>query len=302
MGKRLSEINEEKSLMMATLKKSVEMLSNENNLMKEKLASMKDERSTIKEHDLQTANNFYQIFEENKERKFEMETQKARIKSLLHDVETYKYLSQQLKEQNTKITENFSDSLERIDKLVEDKEIISKKLRESNKLTMELLKERSSAPSKVMSDAESVSDEKKEDVTDWQGKYEKILLEKFDIQTLCDENEGTVNELTNQVIELEQRLQSLEMENELLRKEISAITTEHAKKSERLASAQRVALSIMQSNRKDGNAMMMDDVSNVNVEKDMFGLIQPPEPDLITSLLTYLLPFLFEEDDQPKIV
>merc|ERR1712187_114516 len=194
---------------------------------------------------------------------------------LMHDTETYKYLSQQLKDQNSKINENLVNALERIDKMVEDKEMISKKLRESNKLTMELLKERSTpAVSKVASGDEN--EEKKEE-DDLQRKYEKVLMEKLDIQTLCEENEGTVNELTNQVIELEQRLHSLEMENELLRKEITAITAENAKKTDRLLSAQRVALSIMQSNKKDGvSEMDANNLNDVNFEKDMFGLIQPP--------------------------
>merc|ERR1712062_725728 len=136
---------------------------------------------------------------------------------------------------------------------------------------------------------------------DWREKYEKVLIEKMEFEQIAQENDGTVNELTNQIIALEQRLQSLEVENELLRKEISA---NNAKKTNQILSAQRVALSIMQSN-KEGKYNNMNDanVRNVSrVQKDMFGLQPPPEPDLITSLLTYLLPFLFEEDDQPKIV
>merc|ERR1712228_239578 len=268
LQKRFVQINEEKSLMMLTLKQSVEQLSNENNAIKTKLASLNDERSSIKEHDLKTQNDFYRIFEENKERKFEMQTMQKRIDSLLRDTETFKYLSQQLKDANNKQNDNLTNSLERIDKLVEDKEAISKKLRESNKLTMELLKERSNASS-----VKQENEEKKEEANDLQSKYEKVLMEKLNFERMYEENDCTVNELTNQIISLEQKLQSLVLENELLKKE----------------------------ERQRFNHQMNDSHKN-NVQKDMFGLQPPPEPDLITSLLTYLLPFLFEEDDQPKIV
>merc|ERR1712228_95017 len=302
LQKRFVQINEEKSLMMLTLKQSVEQLSNENNAIKTKLASLNDERSSIKEHDLKTQNDFYRIFEENKERKFEMQTMQKRIDSLLRDTETFKYLSQQLKDANNKQNDNLTNSLERIDKLVEDKEAISKKLRESNKLTMELLKERSNASSVKQENEEN--EEKKEEANDLQSKYEKVLMEKLNFERMYEENDCTVNELTNQIISLEQKLQSLVLENELLKKEIVAISADNEKKTNQIKSAQRVALSIMQSNKEERQRFnhQMNDSHKNNVQKDMFGLQPPPEPDLITSLLTYLLPFLFEEDDQPKIV
>merc|ERR1712233_190709 len=115
--------------MMRTLKKSVEALATENKSLRDKTMSLNDERSTIKEHDLKTQNDFYRIYEENKERKFEMNKMKETIKSQLDDIETYKYLSKQLKESNNKLNESLTESLERIDKMVQDKEIISKKLR-----------------------------------------------------------------------------------------------------------------------------------------------------------------------------
>merc|ERR1712228_1091257 len=183
LQKRFVQINEEKSLMMLTLKQSVEQLSNENNAIKTKLASLNDERSSIKEYDLKTQNDFYRIFEENKERKFEMQTMQKRIDSLLRDTETFKYLSQQLKDANNKQNDNLTNSLERIDKLVEDKEAISKKLRESNKLTMELLKERSNASS-----VKQENEEKKEEANDLQSKYEKVLMEKLNFERMYEEN------------------------------------------------------------------------------------------------------------------
>merc|ERR1719319_1640540 len=119
------------------------------------------------------------------------------------------------------------------------------------------------------------------------------------LRLLVEESDGTVQEVTNQVIELEGRLREMAMENELLRKEVSAVAEDNSRKTKQIKSAQRVALSIIreQSSGSDGR------VSNtVGGHTDMFGLQKAPEPDLMTSLLTYLLPFLFEEDDQPKIV
>merc|ERR1712228_161861 len=107
------------------------------------------------------------------------------------------------------------------------------------------------------------------------------------------ENDCTVNELTNQIISLEQKLQSLVLENELLKKEIVAISADNEKKTNQIKSAQRVALSIMQSNKEERQRFNHQMNDSQNVQKDMFGLQPPPEPDLITSLLTYLLPFLF---------
>merc|ERR1711933_417770 len=101
-------------------------------------------------------------------------------------------------------------------------------------------------------------------------------IEKMEFEQIAQENDGTVNEMTNQIIALEQRLQSLEVENELLRKEISAISADNAKKTNQILSAQRVALSIMQSN-KEGKFNVNDASRNVAVvQKDMFGLQPPP--------------------------
>eukprot|EP01083_Nonionella_stella_P045822 122836_1 len=301
LQRRMKEVNEEKSLMMRTLKESVQKLADENNQIRDKMSNLKDERSSIKEHDLKTQNDFYKLYEENRERKFEMEGMKQQIKALNHDIETYKYLSQQLKDNNSKLSTDLSNSLERIERLVQEKEIIAKKLRESNKLTQEVLKERNQIYGAKKNNEESK--ENQEEI-DWRSKYDELVKDKAHLSAQCDENEGTVNELTNQIIALENRLRSIELENELLKKEIQQITEDNNRKTNQIKSAQRVALSIMQSN-KDG----MNSKSNrayammkANQNTDMFGLQPPPQPDLITSLLTYLLPFLFEEDDQPKIV
>mmetsp|Transcript_20804 Transcript_20804/g.33165 ORF Transcript_20804/g.33165 Transcript_20804/m.33165 type:complete len:800 (+) Transcript_20804:35-2434(+) len=313
---RFGQTNEEKALMMNTLKTSVERLATENSALREKMSSLSEERSAIKENELKTQNNFYQIYEENKERKFEMNDMQQKLKALNEDIETYKYLAKQLKENNSKLSENLKDALERIDKLCQDKECIAKKLREANKLTQELLRERNKQLM-TSDDSEKKGNQKekqeevaesKEETVDFEAKYEGLLREKMEIQAMCDENDGTVNELTNQVIELETKVRELELENELLRKQMTQITHDNERKTHQIRSAQRVALSLISSNREhelDLDAMKHgggDATSNRNHSKDMFGLQPPPQPDLITSLLTYLLPFLFEDDDQPKIV
>ncbi len=225
-----------------------------------------------------------------------MNEMKEKIKLLNDDINTFKYLSKQLKENNNKLNQQLTDSLERIQKLVEDKDIISKKLRESNKLTQEILKERKKNNNNNNKD----KDEDKDNDNDTGTDYELLLNEKLEIEKMFNENEGTVNELTNQIIELENKLRRIELENELLRKEIKQIRDDNQRKTNQIKSAQRVALSIMQSNK--GNININDRHLNEKNNKDMFGLQPPAQPDLITSLLTYLLPFLFEEDDQPKIV
>jgi len=309
---RCSQLEEEKSLMMSTLKKSVEALAIENTELKEKVGSVDERVSSIKEHDQSTLNRFHKIYEENKERKFEMKAMEERIEGLLRDVATFRYLSENLQTNNGKLREDLTDALERIDKVVEDKEIIARKLRESNKLTHQMLRERQSSRSSVSGINETGSTDLKlqeesttpdQEVESIEAKYERVLMEKMEVEKLFDESDGTVNELTNQIIELETRLRELELENEMLRKEVEQITTQNTKQSNQIKSAQRVALSIMQSNKENGgNGLANYMASSGGQQTDMFGLQPPPEPDLITSLLTYLLPFLFEEDDQPKIV
>merc|ERR1719474_1820665 len=49
-------------------------------------------------------------------------------------------------------------------------------------------------------------------------RYSQAVLDKMELEKLLEESDGTVNELTNQVIELETRLRDLELENEMLRK------------------------------------------------------------------------------------
>eukprot|EP01083_Nonionella_stella_P282611 961632_1 len=84
LQRRMKEVNEEKSLMMRTLKESVQKLADENNQIRGKMSSLKDERSSIKEHDLKTQNDFYKLYEENRERKFEMDEMKQQIQALHH--------------------------------------------------------------------------------------------------------------------------------------------------------------------------------------------------------------------------
>merc|ERR1719471_665987 len=107
-----------------------------------------------------------------------------------------------------------------------------------------------------------------------EAKYEKVLMEKLEIEKLFSESDGTVNELTNQVIELETRLRELELENEMLRKEVERISAENAKQSTQIKSAQRVALSIMQSNKENGGTLGN---SLGTRQTDIFGLQPPPE-------------------------
>ncbi len=287
--------------MMRTLKLSVEELAVENGRLREQCGSVDERVSSIKEHDQETLNRFHQIYEENKERTFEMKAMERRIEELVRDVATFRYLSENLQTNNAKLRDDLADALERIDKVVEDKEMVARKLRESNKLTQEMLRERQAVGGVhgAVTAAGKGGDAKEAESAE--SKYERVLLEKLEIEKLFEESDGTVNELTNQVIQLETRLREVELENEMLRKEVEHITAQNAKQSNQIKSAQRVALSIMQSS-KEGGAPLDHAAMGGSPQTDMFGLQPPPEPDLITSLLTYLLPFLFEEDDQPKIV
>merc|ERR1712087_256498 len=171
------------------------------------------------------------------------------------------YLSENLQANNGKLRTDLADALERIEKVVEDKEIIARKLRESNKLTHEILRERQGAKG-VTKGIETVEekDGKIEDLETIEVRYERVLMEKMELEKQFDESDGTVNELTNQVIELETRLRELELENEMLRKEVAQISAENAKQSSQIKSAQRVALSIMQSNKENGGSSRQTDI------------------------------------------